>query len=151
LLFARLGVQHCPKCDTPMTRQSVQEMVDALAARHSGNRVALLAPLVRGRKGEYRKELESIRNQGFLRARIDGAWVELEDAPKLAKTRRHDIDVVVDRLRIETAALQRLAESLETALQLGDGLVAVAREGEEDLLFSQGAACPKCGTSVPML
>jgi hypothetical protein len=149
LLFARLGTQHCPKCDTVMRRQSVQEIVDLLAGKHSGVRVTLLAPMVRGRKGEYRKELESIRRQGYVRARIDGAWVELEDAPKLARYKRHDIDVVVDRLTVDGKSLTRLADSLESALKLGNGLVAVAREGEkEDLLFSQGAACPNCGTSV---
>jgi excinuclease ABC subunit A len=151
LLFARLGVQHCPKCDTRMERQSVSEMVDTLAARFGGERLSLLAPMVRGRKGEYRKELESIRRQGYLRARIDGTWVELDDTPKLAKTKRHDIDVVIDRVTVKSDALSRLAESLETALKLGNGLVAVAREGQDDLLFSQGAACPNCGTSVDQL
>ena len=149
LLFARLGIQYCPKCGTRMERQSVQEIVDILATKHDGARVTLLAPIVRGRKGEYRKELETMRRQGYVRARIDGAWVELEEPPKLARYKRHDIDVVVDRLTLETRNLSRLADSLEAALKLGEGLVAVAREGEaKDLLFSQGAACPKCGTSV---
>jgi excinuclease ABC subunit A len=154
LLFARLGVQHCPGCDTPMRRQSVQEIVDAVAARFGGARIALLAPLVRGKKGEYRKELEAVHRQGYLRARIDGEWVELDEPPKLARYKRHDIDIVVDRLTVDEGARSRLADSLETALKLGGGLVAVARaEGTrgadgEDLLFSQGAACPKCGTSV---
>ncbi len=157
LLFARLGVQHCPRCDTPMRRQSVQEIVDAVAERFGGTRVALLAPLVRGKKGEYRKELEAVRRQGYLRARIDGQWLELDEAPRLARYKRHDIDVVVDRVTVDEGARARLADSVETALKLGQGLVAVARsEGArgprgEDLLFSQGAACPKCGTSVPEL
>src|SRR6058998_3062291 len=94
LLFARLGVQHCPNCGTRMERQSVQEMVDSLSARSMGARMTLLAPLVRGRKGEYRKELESIRRQGYLRARVDGAWVELDEPPRLARHKRHDIEVV---------------------------------------------------------
>src|SRR5437867_12454153 len=105
LLFARLGVQHCPSCGTRMERQSVQEMVDTLAARHGGERLTLLAPLVRGRKGEYRKELESIRRQGYLRARVDGAWIELDQPLKLARTKRHDIDVVIDRLTVQKDAL----------------------------------------------
>ncbi|MBI5708970.1 MAG: excinuclease ABC subunit UvrA [Candidatus Eisenbacteria bacterium] len=151
LLFARLGTQHCPSCGTPMRRQSVQEIVDQVLARFPGRKVALLAPLVRGKKGEYRRELESIRRQGYVRARVDGAWVELDEPPKLARTRRHDIDVVVDRLTVDAAARARLAESVETALKLAAGLVAVAQEGEEDLLFSQGAACPGCGTSVQEL
>src|SRR5439155_25688449 len=149
LLFARLGVQHCPNCDTRMERQSVEEMVEALMARCAGQRLALLAPLVRGRKGEYRKELEAVRRQGYLRARVDGAWIELDEIPKLARYKRHDIDIVVDRLTVEAKNLTRLADSLETTLKLGGGLVTVTREGQgEDLIFSQGAACPQCGTSV---
>ena len=157
LLFARLGVQHCPGCDTPMRRQSVQEIVDAVSARFGRTRVALLAPLVRGKKGEYRKELEAVRRQGYLRARVDGQWIELDETPKLARYKRHDIDIVVDRLTVDAAARARLADSVETALKLGGGLVSVARaEGArsaegEDLLFSQGAACPNCGTSVAEL
>src|SRR5437867_2700076 len=149
LLFARLGVQYCPNCGTRMERQSVQEIVDQLAAREKGQKLSLLAPLVRGRKGEYRKELEAVRRQGYLRARVDGTWIELDEIPKLARYKRHDIDIVVDRLTVEAKNLTRLADSLETTLKLGGGLVAVTREGQrEDLIFSQGAACPKCGTSV---
>ena len=151
LLFARLGVQHCPNCGTRMRRQSVQEITDIVLAQHAGQRVALLAPVVRGRKGEYRKELDAWRRQGYLRARIDGAWIELDDPPKLQKTKRHDIDVVVDRLSVQDGARARLAESLEAALKLADGLVAVSREHAPDLLFSQGSACPGCGTSVAEL
>ncbi len=148
LLFARLGTQHCPNCGTRMERQSVDEIVDLLLERHEGEKASLLAPLVRGRKGEYRKELETVRGQGYLRARVDGAWVELDDPPKIARTKRHDIDIVVDRLTVDKAARARLAESIEAALKLGSGLLTVAREGEADLSFSQGAACPQCGTSV---
>ena len=151
LLFARLGVQHCPNCDTRMSRQSVAEMVDQLLAQCAGTRVVLLAPFVRGRKGEYRKELDHLRRQGYLRARIDGVWVELEEPPKLLKTKRHDIDVVVDRLTVEPASRARIADSIEAALKLGAGMVAVSRDSVDDLLFSQGAACPKCGTSVPAI
>src|SRR5258705_7470719 len=152
LLFARLGVQHCPNCDTVMSRQSVQEMVDQLTMRHAGDKVSLLAPLVRGRKGEYRKELEAVRRQGYVRARIDGAWVELDEPPKLARYKRHDIDIVIDRMTVEPRNATRLADSLEAALKLGSGLVAVARDGaKEDVIFSQGAACPNCGTSVEEL
>ncbi len=151
LLFSRVGEQHCPNCGTRMRRQSVQEIVDAVLDRLGGAKIALLAPLVRGRKGEYRKELESVHRQGYLRARIDGAWVELDDPPKLARYKRHDIDIVVDRLTVTGDARSRLADSVETALKLGNGLVTVARDGEDDLPFSQGAACPNCGTSVEEL
>jgi len=151
LMFARLGVQHCPNCDTRMERQTAQEIVDVIQERFGARRIALLAPIVRGRKGEYRKELEDARREGFLRARVDGAWVELDDPPKLHRQKRHDIDIVVDRLTVDGGARSRLAEGVETALRRAEGLVAVAIEGEADALFSQGAACPKCGTSVPEL
>jgi excinuclease ABC subunit A len=148
LLFARVGVAHCPSCGTRMTRQSVQEIVDVLLERSAGQRIAVLAPVVRGKKGEYRKEIETLRRQGYVRARIDGAWVELDEAPALARYKRHTIDAVVDRLVVSAEARGRLAEAVETALALGEGLVAVARDGREDELFSRGAACPTCGTSV---
>ncbi len=151
LLFARVGVQHCPNCGQVMQRQSVQEIVDLVVDQAAGDRVVLLAPLVHGRKGEYRKELEAAHRQGFLRARIDGTWVELDDPPKLARYKRHDIDVVVDRLTLGGDARARLAESVETALRLGNGMASVSREGEQDLVFSQGAACAHCGTSVAEL
>jgi len=156
LLFARLGTQYCPNCGTRMKRQSVQEMVDTLGADFAGERIQLLAPIVRGRKGEYRKELEDVHRQGYLRARIDGAWVDLDETPKLARHKRHEIAIAIDRLRVEPENTSRLADSLEAALKLGEGLVAVARAPasgpqpgpEHDLLLSQGAACPNCGTSV---
>jgi excinuclease ABC subunit A len=148
LLFSRLGIQHCPQCGTRMERQSVQEIVDTLRSSLAGQRVALLAPLVRGRKGEYRKELESIARQGFVRVRVDGEWAELDPPPRLARTKRHDIEVGIDRLAVEPGAVGRLAESVETALKIGSGVMAVARDGAEDLWFSQGAACPRCGASV---
>jgi excinuclease ABC subunit A len=156
LLFARLGTQYCPNCGTRMRRQSVQEMVDTLTGGFADQRVHLLAPIARGRKGEYKKELEDMRRQGYLRARIDGVWMELEETPKLARHKRHDIAIVVDRLKVESEATSRLADSLEAALKLGGGLVAVARAPatgappgpDQDLLLSQGAACPSCGTSV---
>ena len=161
LLYARLGEAHCPKCDTPLRRQSVQEMVDLLMERRPGERVTLLAPVARGRKGEYRKEFESLLRQGYLRARVDGDWVELESPPVLKRHVRHDIDAVVDRLTVDVASAARLAESLEAALRLGNGLAAVARAGAprpapgkpdpDELLFSQGSACPGCGTSVETL
>jgi excinuclease ABC subunit A len=114
-----------------MSRQSVSEMIDQLLERASGAKVALLAPLVRGRKGEYRKELEQVLKQGYLRARIDGAWVELDDQPKLAKTKRHDIDVVIDRVTVDASARTRLADSLEAraAARQRDGLGRARRGG----------------------
>jgi excinuclease ABC subunit A len=151
LLFARLGEQHCAQCDRRLERQSVQGMTDVILARMAGERLTLLAPLARGRKGEFRKEMEAVHRQGYLRARIDGAWHELETPPKLAKTKRHDIDVVVDRLTAEPRHRARLAESIEAALKMGGGIVTVAREGADDELFSEGASCPGCGASVAAL
>jgi excinuclease ABC subunit A len=148
LMFARLGIQHCVNCGTRLARQSVEEMVDQILAQCSGQRVALLAPIVRGRKGEYRKEMEDARRQGYLRARVDGEWVELEDPPKLARYKRHDLDIVIDRLTVEERGRARLADSIEAALKLAEGMMTVSREKGADLVFSQGAACPKCGASV---
>ena len=151
LLFSRVGARHCPECGTPMARRSVQEMVDQLLADLDGQKVSLLAPVVRGRKGEYRKELDAFHRQGYLRARIDGRWVELEEPPKLARYKVHDIDVVVDRLTLAAGQRERLTESLEAAIKLGGGLVSVAREGRDDVPLSVGATCPKCGTAVDEL
>src|SRR6476646_9016372 len=100
LLFSRVGARHCPECGTPLARRSVQQMTDQLLESLAGRKIALLAPVVRGRKGEYRKELETWERQGYLRARIDGKWCELEEPPKLARHKRHDIEIVVDRLTV---------------------------------------------------
>ena len=151
LLFSRLGARHCPKCGTPLARRSVQEMTDQLLDQLAGARVAVLAPVVRGRKGEYRKELETWHRQGYLRARIDGRWVELEEPPKLGRHQRHDIEVVVDRLKLEAANRARLTESLEAGVKLSSGLITIAREGEDDVVMSVGATCPKCGTAIDEL
>src|SRR5499427_2969825 len=148
LLFSRLGARHCPNCGTPLARRSVQEMTDQLLDQMAGARVAVLAPVVRGRKGEYRKELETWHRQGYLRARIDGAWVELEEPPKLKRHQRHDIEVVVDRLKVEPENRARLTESLEAGVRLSGGLITLAREGAQDLVMSVGATCPNCGTAV---
>ncbi len=148
LLFSRVGARHCPNCGTPLARRSVQQMTDQLLESLAGRRIALLAPVVRGRKGEYRKELEAWARQGYLRARIDGAWCELENPPRLARHRRHDIEIVVDRLTVATEQRGRLTESLESAVQLGAGLVTVAREGAEDQPLSIGATCPRCATAI---
>src|SRR5436190_11907906 len=136
LLFSRLGARHCPNCGTPLARRSVQEMTDQLLDQVAGARVAVLAPVVRGRKGEYRKELGAWHKQGYLRARIDGAWVELEEPPKLARHKRHDIEVAVDRLKIEAANRGRLTESLEAGVRLSGGLITIARDGAADLVMS---------------
>ena len=147
LLFARIGKQHCMKCGRPISRQTVQEMTDLILASAKGKRTQILAPIVRGRKGEYRAELAEMKREGFLRVRIDGAWSELDQAPKLDKKRKHTIEIVVDRLKPAPDARQRLADSLETALGLSGGLVTVVVEGEEDRVLNEHATCVVCGIS----
>ena len=151
LLFARLGTPHCPNDGTPLSRQTVSEMVDTLYAQAAGERVTVLAPIVRGRKGEYRKELDDALRAGYLKARIDGKVVELVEGMRLAKTRRHVVEIVVDKVALEEKNKRRLADSLEAALKLAQGTAGVAREIGDDWLFSQSAACTVCGRSYDEL
>ncbi|MEO6463138.1 MAG: excinuclease ABC subunit UvrA, partial [Candidatus Eisenbacteria bacterium] len=151
LLFARLGTPHCPNDGTPLSRQTVSEMIDTLYAQAAGERITVLAPIVRGRKGEYRQELEDARKGGYLKARIDGKVVELEDGMRLAKTKRHVIEIVVDRIALEEKSKRRLADSLEAAIALAQGTAAVAREKGDEWLFSASAACTGCGRSYDEL
>src|SRR2546428_5285359 len=147
LLFARVGVQHCLTCGRPIRGQTVQEMVDHILETHAGDRIQILAPVVRGRKGEYRKELAQFRKLGFVRARVDGAWHELEEEIPLDKKRKHTIEILVDRLPAEAARKSRLHESIETATRLAAGLVTIVPSKGEEVVLSTAAACPVCGTS----
>jgi excinuclease ABC subunit A len=150
LLFARAGAPHCPSCELPIASQSVDQMAARVLALGEGVRVDVMAPVVRGRKGEYRKELSEFRSKGFTRAAIDGEIRELTDDLRLAKTRRHDIDLVIDRITVKESARARLADSIATALRMGDGLVKLDRgDGGEPLLLSERNACPTCGFSFP--
>ncbi|HEX6993860.1 MAG TPA: excinuclease ABC subunit UvrA [Gammaproteobacteria bacterium] len=153
LLFARAGIPRCPEHGTVLEAQTVSQMVDQVTALPAGTRVMLLAPIVKARKGEHVEAIESLRTQGFVRARIDGALVELDDPPKLNPKKKHDIEVVVDRIRVRDDLSLRLAESFETALALGDGVAQVAflDEDREPLVFSNKFACPICGYSIPEL
>ncbi|MFS8607592.1 MAG: excinuclease ABC subunit UvrA [Gammaproteobacteria bacterium] len=153
LLFARAGVPRCPEHGTVLEAQSVSQMVDQVLALPEGTRVMLLAPVVKGRKGEHAEAIESLRAQGFVRVRIDGALVELDGLPKLNPRQKHDIEVVVDRIRVRPDIGLRLAESFETALALGEGVAEVAfmDEPREPLLFSNRFACAICGYSIPEL
>jgi len=148
LLYARTGRPHCWSCGRAIASQTVQQMADRVLALGEGARVQVLAPVVRGRKGEYRKELDGFRRQGFVRARIDGELRDLSEEIGLAKQQKHDIDLVVDRLQVKEAVRARIAESIETALRLADGLVKVDAGGEEWLL-SEKNACAECGVSFP--
>jgi len=153
LLFARVGTPHCPECDRPITSQTVRQMTDRILALPQGSRVQMLAPVVRGRKGEYNAEIRRFLRLGFVRARIDGTILELEPEIRLDKRRKHDLEVLVDRLVVKEGIGQRLADSLEVALQLADGLaLSLVREpggGEEEVLFSERLACISCGVSIP--
>jgi len=147
LLYARLGQQFCVRCDRPISRQTVQEMADGILESARGKRTQILSPLVRGRKGEYRAELEEMKREGFLRARIDGEWVDLESPPKLDKKRKHTIEIVVDRLKPAPQHRQRLTDSLETAAGQSGGLVTVVVEGGADRTLNEHAGCVECGIS----
>ncbi|HTM00222.1 MAG TPA: excinuclease ABC subunit UvrA, partial [Candidatus Omnitrophota bacterium] len=151
LLYARIGVQHCVQCGRPIRRQTVQEMVDHLLAAYRGRRLQILAPVVRGRKGEYRKEIAQWRRLGYVRARVDGGWVELEEEIALDKKRKHTIEIVVDRLPADTERRSRLHEALETATRLAEGLALALVDGDEEETLSSSAACPACGISYEPL
>jgi len=154
LLYARIGIPHCPSCGREIKEQSVDQMVDTIMAFPSGTRVQLLAPVIRGKKGEHQKIIDDARRAGFVRARIDGLLVNLEDDIKLDKQKKHTIEIVVDRLVIGPDIRSRLAESVEAALDSAEGIMQVLRsteEGEEELFFSRQSACPECGISIPEL
>ncbi|MEW6182857.1 MAG: excinuclease ABC subunit UvrA [Bacillota bacterium] len=152
LLYARIGQPHCPQCGLPIRQQAVSQMVDRLLALPEGTRVFILAPVVRGKKGEHARILDDARKQGFIRVRVDGVVQELADAEiRLDKNKKHNIEVVVDRLVIKEEAASRLADSFETALRLADGLAVASVMDGEELLFSSRFACPECGISLPEL
>jgi excinuclease ABC subunit A len=149
LLFARIGIPYSPATGLPIESQTVSQMVDRILAMPEGARLYLLAPVVRGRKGEYRKELADLQKRGFQRVKIDGTLYEIDDSPKLDKKRKHDIEVVVDRLVVRQDIAKRLADSLETALHLADGLV-IAEDADsgERTIFSERFACPLSGFTI---
>ena len=147
LLFARIGVPHCPKCGRAIRRQTVDEICDRVMALPEGSKILVNAPVVRGRKGEYVKELAGFKKSGFGRVKIDGIVYDLQEEIKLEKNIKHNISVVVDRLIIKPTVQKRLTDSLETALKLADGLVVIDCEGNEEL-YSVNYACPDCGISI---
>jgi excinuclease ABC subunit A len=154
LLFARVGIPHCPIHGTVLEARTVSEMVDQVLALPAGSRLMLLAPVIQARKGEHHQVLEELRAQGFVRARIDGAVVELDRPPPLDAQRKHVVEAVVDRFRVRGGIQQRLAESFETALRLSDGLARIADmddPGQPELVFSAKYACPECGYALSEL
>lgn len=148
LLYARIGEVHCPECGALIDKQTVDQIVDKITARGEGTRVLIEAPVARGRKGEYKKEIESFRKAGYMRIKVDGEVRSLDEDIRLDKQIKHNISVVVDRLVVKDGISSRLTDSLETALKIGGGLVIADFSGEEQL-FSTQYACPVCGASIP--
>ncbi len=151
LLYASIGAPHCPTCGRAISRQSPEQVVQRVRALQPDERVMVLAPIVRGRKGEFKKEMEKLLQQGFSRARVDGELVSLEDDLRLDKRKNHTIEVVIDRLLVKPGFEQRLENSIATAMKLANGLVQVAVVGGEEQLYSARLACPDCGINVPVL
>ena len=149
LLFARVGIPHCPSCGKRIEAQTVQQIVDRILALPEGSRFSVLAPIARGRKGELKLELERLRRDGFVRARVDGAVVDLGDPIELDRGKPHDLDVVVDRIVLKEGVKGRLTDSVELALKTGEGRLLVAVEGEEPFWLSERFACVDCGISLP--
>src|SRR5690606_24829602 len=172
LLWARVGTPHCPDDGTPVTRQSASQITDTILGWPEGTRIEVLAPLVRGRKGEFRELFDDVKKRGFVRVRVDGETYELDAVPKLNRRQNHDVAVVVDRLVVRAADRARLNDSIETALKVADGVVEVVEHREtSDVrretgrqagppshvsrltshLFSEKYGCPTCGRSLPEL
>ena len=155
LLFARIGHPYCYQCGKEITAQTVEQMVDKVLSLPSGTRIQVLAPIVRGRKGEYRKEFADMRGKGFVRARVDGELLDLEVDISLDKNKKHNIEIVIDRLIIKNdldeRIRKRLADSIEISLRLADGVVVINRVDGKDILFSEKLACIDCGISYPEL
>ena len=148
LLYARIGIPHCPKCGKEIKKQSVDQMVDQIMALPEGTRIQLLAPVVRGRKGEHVKVLERARRSGYVRVRVDGSLYELTEEIRLDKNIKHNIEIVVDRLVVKPGIDRRLADSIESVLALTEGLLFVDVIGGEAMTFSQSFSCPDCGISI---
>ena len=148
LLWARIGIPHCPVCGREITQQTVDQIVDKLLELPERTKIQVLAPIARGKKGEFVKEINDIRKQGFVRCRIDGEIVDLQDEIKLSKTKKHNIEVVVDRIVIKDGIQSRLTDSVETATKIGNGLLIVDINGENEELFSLNYACPEHGVSI---
>jgi len=149
LLYARVGTPHCYQCGRPIASQTIDQIVDSVMSLPEGTRVMILAPLVRDQKGSHEKLFRRLKKEGYARVRVDGRALEIEEVGEIGKTKKHDIDVVVDRLIIKEAVRKRLADSLELALAQADGLAAVDIPDKETILFSEKSACLTCGISYP--
>ncbi|MGP1511682.1 MAG: excinuclease ABC subunit UvrA [Treponema sp.] len=154
LLFARTGKAHCPSCGREIEEQSVDQIIDSIMEWNDGTKIQVLAPVVRGKKGEHQKIIDDAKKAGFARARVDGVMASLEDTIKLDKQKKHTIEIVIDRIILSADVRKRLADSVETALESAGGIITVTKQGEngeEEVFFSQKNACPDCGISIPEL
>ncbi|MGP1565178.1 MAG: excinuclease ABC subunit UvrA [Treponema sp.] len=154
LLFARTGKAHCPSCGREIEEQSVDQIIDSIMEWQDGTKIQVLAPVVRGKKGEHQKIIDDAKKAGFARARVDGVMASLEDTIKLDKQKKHTIKIVIDRIILSADVRKRLADSVETALESAGGIITVTKQGEngeEEVFFSQKNACPDCGISIPEL
>ena len=154
LLFARTGKAHCPSCGREIEEQSVDQIIDSIMEWQDGTKIQVLAPVVRGKKGEHQKIIDDAKKAGFARARVDGVMASLEDTIKLDKQKKHTIEIVIDRIILSADVRKRLADSVETALESAGGIITVTKQGEngeEEVFFSQKNACPDCGISIPEL
>lgn len=147
LLFARTGVPHCHQCGRVITQQSIAQITDEILSLREKTRVTILSPIVRGRKGEHKKIFDTIQKNGFVRVRVDGTLFDADDPPALAKQKKHDIDIVVDRLSVEVKRSKRISDSLELAASMSDGLILADIQGRGEILFSQKFSCPYCNIS----
>lgn len=151
LLYARIGKPHCPNCGQPISRQTIEQIVDQVLTLEERTRIQVLAPVIRGRKGEHKRVIEDIRKDGFVRIRVDGELHEVTDELNLDKNKKHTIEIVVDRIVIRSDIRSRLTDSIETALQYGQGIVVIDVIGQEEMLFSEHFACIECGISMEEL
>ncbi|MFQ5739121.1 MAG: excinuclease ABC subunit UvrA [Acidobacteriota bacterium] len=151
LLFSSIGVSHCPKCDRPITRQSVPQIVERVFDFPAESRISLLAPVVRERKGEFKKLFDKYEREGYLRARVDASVVNLADPPKLDRRRNHTVEIFIDRVVVRESQRRRIEDSIRQATRIAGGLVTVSRVGGPELLFSERMACVDCGLNIPTL
>jgi len=149
LLYARIGIPHCPVCGKKITRQTLDQIVDQVMNMPQNSRIKILSPIIKSKKGEHRQVIEDIRKKGFIRLRVDGQMVEVDDDLNLARYQMHTIDIVVDRLIVKPEMKSRISGSVETALQLSDRLVMILDEQEKEYMFSEKFSCPHCGISLP--
>ena len=148
LLYARIGIPHCPKCGREIKRQTIDQMVDHIMELEQGTKLQLLAPVVRGRKGEHAKVLDRAKKAGYVRVRIDGSLYDVTEEIKLDKNIKHNIEIIVDRLVVKEGIERRLTDSIENVMKLSDGLLIVDVIGQEPMNFSDSFSCPDCGISI---